>query len=81
MKSFDRESGQLTLSDGKKEKLRPSTLRIRKDNSLTCTLENGWSATFLSSAYYEISKDVRELHPGKYVLNFLGSDYELLVAN
>jgi 8-oxo-dGTP pyrophosphatase MutT (NUDIX family) len=78
--SFDREKGQLRLSDRTVEPLDPSTLRVREDNSLVCRLQNGWEATFLSPAYYEISKDVSE-SAGKYVLHFLGRDYELTVTH
>lgn len=80
VRAYDRGTGTLSLSDGTREKLRPETLRVRDNNSLVCTLSNGWEATFLSSAYYEISKDVSESAPGKYVLHFLGRDHELLVA-
>jgi 8-oxo-dGTP pyrophosphatase MutT (NUDIX family) len=80
VRAYDRKTGALTLSDGTKETLRPETLRVRADNSLACTVANGWDATFLSPAYYEISKDVSESAPGKYVLHFLGRDHELRVA-
>jgi 8-oxo-dGTP pyrophosphatase MutT (NUDIX family) len=76
--SYD--SGSLKLSGGVEEKLNPESLRVRADNSLICTLANGWQATFLTAAYYEIAKDIRELSAGQYVLHFLGRDHELRVA-
>jgi 8-oxo-dGTP pyrophosphatase MutT (NUDIX family) len=81
VRSYDRSDGSLNLSGGTKEKLDPSTLRVRADNSLVCRLQNGWEATFLSAAYYEISKDVKESGPGKYVLHFLGRDHDLPVTD
>ena len=81
VRSYDRATGILTLSDGSQEELRPDTLRVRQDNSLSCFLKNDWPATFLPSAYYEIAKDVRESGPGQYVLHFLGRDYELSVTH
>lgn len=79
--SFNREAGTVKLSDGTAEKLNVESLRVRADHSLVCTIENGWQATFLPSAYYEIAKDISESEPGKYVLHFLGSSYELRVAH
>jgi dATP pyrophosphohydrolase len=76
--SYD--GGSLKLSDGEAETLNPSSLRVRADNSLICTLANGWQATFLPAAYYEIAKCIRELSAGKYVLHFLGRDHELRVT-
>jgi ADP-ribose pyrophosphatase YjhB (NUDIX family) len=81
VRSYDRDTGALHLSDGTRETLDPSSLRVRPDNSLVCTVQNGWTATFLSPAYYEISKDVRELGPSQYVLHFLGRDHQLAIAN
>lgn len=80
VRSYDRTSGAMVLSDGSREELRPETLRVRADNSLTCTIRNGWMATFLPSAYYEIAKDVAESVPGEYVLHFQGRAYQLPVA-
>jgi 8-oxo-dGTP pyrophosphatase MutT (NUDIX family) len=81
VKSYDRESGTLTLSDDTKEKLKPATLQVRADHSFACELESGLKALFLSSAYYEIAKDVREgSRPGEYLLHFLGSDQLLSIA-
>lgn len=82
VKSFDRETGAMKISDGSSEILRPDTLEIRPDHSLLCELQSGMDALFLSPAYYELMKDVRqESLQGDYVLHFLGRDYSLPVAN
>lgn len=80
VKSYDRASGEMTFSNGAREKLRPETLQIREDNAFVCEALNGWPATFLPSAYFEITKDVRE-ESGKYVLHFFGRDYELAIPH
>ena len=81
VKSYDRESGQIKLSNFTEEILRPETLTARPDHSFVCTTLNGWSATFSSAAFYELSKDVSEGSvPGEYVLHFLGRDHRLRVA-
>ncbi len=82
VKAYDRASGEFTLSDGSKEILNPETLLSRADNSLACTLANGWNATFLSQAFYEISQDLNEGSvQGEYVLHFLGRNHPLRIAN
>lgn len=48
---------------------------------LVCKIRNGWDATFLPGAYYEIAKDVRESGASEYVLHFLGRDYRITVAH
>lgn len=77
---FDADAGEIRVKPGEREKLRPETLRIRADNSLVCTLANGWEALFLSPAYYALMKEVRE-ESGKYVLHFLGRDHALSVPH
>lgn len=73
VRSYDRSTGMMTLAHGGQEKLRPESLRLRADNSLTAELESGWEALFLSAAYYELAKDITEgSNPGEYVLHFLG---------
>jgi 8-oxo-dGTP pyrophosphatase MutT (NUDIX family) len=79
VRAYDRDSGKLKLSDGMEEALDPKTLRVRPDNTLVCQLRSGWGALFLSPAYYEIAKDIRE-ESGKYLLHFRGRDYDLSVA-
>lgn len=81
VRSYDRASGAIVLSDGSRETLDPLTLRVRPDNSLVCKIRNGWDATFLPGAYYEIAKDVRESGASEYVLHFLGRDYRITVAH
>jgi 8-oxo-dGTP pyrophosphatase MutT (NUDIX family) len=80
VKSFDAGSGEVLLSTGEKEMLDPATLLIRGDDSLTCRLPNSEEALFLSGAYYELTKSVREGSNGQYVLHFRGRDYLLSVA-
>ncbi len=80
VKAYDRTKGLLRISDGSEEKLDPTSLRVRPDNSLSCVLHSGWEALFLSPAYYEIAKDVREIS-GKYVLQFDGRDHELRISH
>ncbi|HEY8280075.1 MAG TPA: NUDIX domain-containing protein [Bdellovibrionota bacterium] len=80
VRSYERASGLLKLVGGGQEKLDPATLRVRGDNSFVCTLADGWEAVFLSSAYYEIAKDVSSVG-GKYVLHFLGRDHKLRIAD
>jgi len=79
--SYDRETGLVSLSDGSKEELRPETLKVRDDYSLVCGLASGLEACFTSAAYYEISKDVKELVTGEYVLHFRGRDYPLTISD
>ncbi|MGZ3693041.1 MAG: NUDIX hydrolase [Bdellovibrionota bacterium] len=82
VKSYARDTGLLSLSDGTKEKLKPETLEIIEGQSFCCTTERGWDARFLSPAYYEITKDVTEDSSGKgYVLHFLGKSYQLRVPH
>ncbi|MGZ3649522.1 MAG: NUDIX domain-containing protein [Bdellovibrionota bacterium] len=78
--AYSRDKGEIRLSDGSTEVLDPGSLRVRPDNSLVCTVSNGWPATFLSAAYYDISRDVAESGPDQYVLNFLGRRYDLRIA-
>ena len=78
--SYDREAGQMRLSNGESEPLDPATLRVRKEGGLVCRLANGWDAAFSSPAYYEIAKDVEESAAGDYVLHFRGRSHKLPVA-
>lgn len=80
VRSYDRAGGLLKLSNETEEKLRPESVRVSEDQTLLCDLENGWSARFLSPAYYEIAKDIRE-SGGEYFLHFLGRDYRLSVSH
>jgi 8-oxo-dGTP pyrophosphatase MutT (NUDIX family) len=80
VKSYDNQSGTLLLANGKRETLRPETLKARPDNSLVCETECGWPAVFLSAAYYSITGDIHEGSvAGEYVLHFLGREHRLLV--
>ncbi|RZA01454.1 MAG: NUDIX domain-containing protein [Proteobacteria bacterium] len=82
VRSYDRTTGLMNLSDGRQEKLRPESLLLRPDNSVVAILENDWEALFLSPAYYELAQDIEEgSNPGEYVLNFLGSRQRLGIAN
>lgn len=80
VRSFDSASGMMALSNGAQEKLDPATLRIRQDDSMICTLQDGLEAAFLSSAYYELTKNVKEGSNGEYVLHLFGQSYRLGVA-
>jgi 8-oxo-dGTP pyrophosphatase MutT (NUDIX family) len=80
VRSYDRESGMLSLNDGTHEKLKPETLSVLPDQAFLCVTERGWEARFLSAAYYEITKSV-ELVGERYVLNFLGKSYDIIVPH
>ncbi len=69
--SYSRETGEMRISDGTSEILRPETLQIRLDHSVVCALKSGLLAAFTSPAYYELSKDVEESDRG-FVLSFCG---------
>lgn len=77
VKSFDLDTGEMVLSTGEREALDPTTLRVRTDDSLACRLRDGLTALFLSGAYYELTKGVKEGSNGEYVLHLLGKDYPL----
>jgi len=77
--SFDAATGEITLKHGEKEKFDPATLRIESDHSFVCKTREGMEAVFLSPAYYEITKSVRE-ESDEFVLHFLGRDYRLAVS-
>jgi 8-oxo-dGTP pyrophosphatase MutT (NUDIX family) len=79
VRSFDSASGMLALSNGESEKLDPATLKIRTDDSMVCTLGDGLEAAFLSGAYYELTKNVKEDSDGQYVLHLFGKSYLLAV--
>ncbi len=82
VRSYDRASGEIQLSNFTREILRPETLAVRDDHSFACRAANGWPVTFLPAAYYEISKDVSEGSvPGEYVLHFLGREHRFRVAH
>ena len=81
VRAYHRAEGKMRLSDGTEEVLDPGTLRTTEDQTLECRLKNGWAARFLSPAYYEITRDIREGSGGEYVLHFLGRDYRLSVAH
>jgi 8-oxo-dGTP pyrophosphatase MutT (NUDIX family) len=81
VRSYDRKTGSIFLSDTSEETLRPETLVASDAPSLYCELKNGWKARFLSPAYYEIAKDIREELDGEYLLHFLGRDYRLAVSH
>jgi len=81
VRSFDSSTGIMALSNGESEKLDPATLRIRADDSMACTLSDGLEAVFLSGAYYEITKNVREGSNGQYVLHLFGKSYLLAVPS
>lgn len=79
--SYDRSTGMNTYSNGEKALLKPETLKVRTDNSLVCDKEKDWPALYLSSAYYEITKDIKSGSlDGEYVLHFLGRDHLLRVS-
>ncbi len=82
VRSFDAEKGLLHLSNGTEEPLNPSSLTARTDHSFTCRTKNGWTAKFLSSAYYELAKLLEEKsdRQGSYVLRLHGRDYEITIA-
>lgn len=82
VKSFSPETGEIHLSHGEKEELRPETLAVQKDHSLTCETKSGLTALFLSPAYYEITKLVKESSDGKeFLLHFRGRDYHLRIPS
>ncbi len=82
VKSYDSAKGELSLSDGSREILNPTTISIRPDNSMSCKLQNGWEALFLPAAYYEITKSMRPGSlAGEYILHFCGSDCRILVTH
>lgn len=78
VRSFDSATGMMALSNGEQEKLDPSSLRIRPDDSMACTLGDGLEAAFLSGAYYELTKNVKESN-GEYTLHLFGKSYRLSV--
>lgn len=79
--SFD-SSGEMKLLHGEAEKLDPSTLVVRSDNSFVCTLKSGWEAIFLPAAYYEIAKFITPCSvPGEYLLHLGGRDHLLRVTH
>lgn len=78
VQSFDGAKGEVILKHGVREKLDPTTLRVREDDSLVCQTAEGWDALFLSPAYYELTKDVQS-DGQKYVLHFLGGYYDLRI--
>lgn len=79
VRSFDSATGMMALIHGEREKLDPATLRIRADDSMACTLSNGLEALFLSGAYYELAKNVREGSNGQFDLHLFGKSYSLAV--
>lgn len=82
VRAYDRATGMMRLSHGREEKLRPETLRVRADNSVTAVLSDDWEALFLSPAYYELAQDISEgSNPGEYVLNFLGRPQRLPISH
>jgi 8-oxo-dGTP pyrophosphatase MutT (NUDIX family) len=82
VRSYDRATGLMHLSDGSQEKLKPETLRLRADNSVTALVHGDWEALFLSPAYYELAQDIEEgSNPGEYVLNFLGSHQRIGITH
>lgn len=76
---YDRHTGELRFTHGEKRILNPKQLLVRKDHAFILE-DPDWPAKFLSSAYYEIMKDVRE-ESQKYILYFLGRDYYLRIAH
>lgn len=78
VRSFDSAEGTITLSTDEKELLDPLSLRVRSDNSFVCRCSEGLEAVFLRPAYYELTKNIRE-ESGKFLLHFLGRDYNLSV--
>lgn len=78
VRSFDSATGMMALIHGEQEKLDPGSLKIRADDSMTCTLSDGLEAAFLSGAYYELAKNVTESN-GEYALHLFGKSYRLSV--
>ncbi|NUM87908.1 MAG: NUDIX domain-containing protein [Bdellovibrionales bacterium] len=80
-RSFEAETGLLTLLGGRREALRPETLELRPPNGAYALLQNGARVKLQSPAYYAVMSLVREEEPPskKYVLHLFGRDYELRV--
>jgi dihydroneopterin triphosphate diphosphatase len=76
--SYDSASGEITLKQGEREKLEPESLRVESDHRFVCETAEGMEAVFLSPAYYEITKSVRQ-ESNEFFLHFLGRDYRLAV--
>lgn len=84
-RSFETETGLLTLLGGKREKLRPETLELRPPEGAYAVLQNGARVKLQSPAYYSLMNLVKEsVDPSglkKYVLHLFGRDHELRVPD
>lgn len=67
----------LSLSDGTQEALAPDTLWVGKDHVLYCRVkEKTFPARFLRSAYYQLSRHVKE-EAGTFFITLNGVQYPI----
>jgi hypothetical protein len=77
VRGFDAQTGKLSLVHGEEEILDPSTLNIRNDNTVTCTLKDGLGAKFLSPAHYALGECLEEKSPGELELVLQGKRFRI----
>ena len=79
--SYDAKSGTIRMKGDLSVTLNPDQVWVGGENILYCQLPDGLAAKFLSSAYYEIAKDIEISASGEHLLHFLGGRHRIRIPH